>query len=106
METILQQILNALTRKKKMRVTFLVPITQSGTTDLIDNVAGLRNGGNSTIQLNNGSWTLKPGETLFWGSQNDINEMSFLGLLIQFEPTPGETLLQKDLLQIFSIKNC
>lgn len=106
METILQQILNAITRKQKMRVTFLVPITTSGPMDFIDNVAGLRNGGNSTVQLNHGSWTLKPGETLFWGCQNDINEMSFLGMQIMFEPTPGELTAQVDKLQVLSIKSC
>jgi len=86
-----------------MRLAFLAPVTTPGPQDLNHNVFGFRNGGNSFVDLNNGMWTLNPGESLMIGSQTDENLVRIDQILVTFRANPAETAAQVDKLQILAI---
>jgi len=88
---------------KTLRVTFLAPVTVPGPVDLKHNVIGLRNGGNTFVDLFNGSWTLNPGESLMLGSQTDINVVLIDQLLVSFRVNPAETAAPVQSLQLLAI---
>ena len=84
-----------------LQPTFRAPMTDSGPLEVTANVVGLRNGGTSTVLINNNSWALLPGESLFFGSQNDVNIAKVFNWLITFDTTAGAV----NRLQIFQMNN-
>lgn len=72
-----------------LQPTFRAPLTANGSLEVTANVVALRNGGTSTVLINNGSWSLLPGESLHIGSQTDVNIVKFQNWSITFDTTLG-----------------
>lgn len=90
---------------KVLNIGFRAPITEAQKLSETTNVVGLRNGGNSLVNLDNGAWSLLPGESLFLGSQTDDNNVFLNEIQVAFQAIPAETAPQDDKLQILIIKN-
>lgn len=86
--------------KKKVRPVFLAPVTATGKIpDLVDVVAiSFRNAGDSTVNLDDGKWTLDSKETLSLNVTEDYASMDVIGINVTF--TGGSS----NLLQIVILK--
>lgn len=77
--------------KQKVRPNFLAPITQNGKLPDLNDIAAicLRNAGDSTVELNNGAWTLDSKETISLNVTEDMAGMDWWDITVSF--TGGTT---------------
>lgn len=72
--------------KQKVRPVFLAPMTKNGKLPDLRDIAAicLRNAGDSTINLENGAWTLDSKETLSLNVTEDCAGMNVFDLTVTF----------------------
>jgi hypothetical protein len=69
---------------------FYSPVVANGVLPDIRNAAAinLRNAGTATVNLQNGLWTLAPGETISW-NVHDGNTIDFTQINVSFDTSTG-----------------
>ena len=90
----------------KLQVGFLPPMTDDGTIDQSELQAiTLRNAGTATVNLQNGMYTLSPGETLNIAAVQNADSLFISQLFVRFDTSTGPTK-KLELLTLRSSVNC